>query len=201
MQEQRKARFGFNTLGNVIPVPNPGGGNVTLIAAMDVKGGIGKDNKMPWHVSEDLQHFKRITDTNTLVMGRSTYESLGRKPLPDRVNIVMTSHVNSVYNHPTDDSVVAMNDLKGFVKDICDREQLFIIGGGKIYQAALEEDLVDDMIITRFSANAECDVFFPEFNRKDWLAPIFSTHQLNGGITMRYEYWRRIKPETIPLKE
>lgn len=193
--KQRAPRFGFNTHGNVIPVPVLGNKrNVTIIAAMDAKGGIGKKGGMPWNVSPDMQQFKRLTSGQPVIMGRKTFESLKRKPLPDRVNIVLASDVSTVYDHADYPNLVAVSDL-GMAVEFNDDEQIFIIGGGRIYESALINNLVDDMILTRFNNDAQCDVFFPDFNRGNWLDPVFSTHKLGGGVTMRYEYWQRRKEE------
>jgi dihydrofolate reductase len=195
---QRKPRFGFNTLGNVIPVPSTTRRNVTIIAAMDAHNGIGKNNDMPWVISPDMQQFKRLTTDHTVVYGRKTFKSMGSKPLPDRLNVVLTSDLTSFYrNIVTYPDLVGMCDLKNAIEAIGD-EQIFIIGGGHIYESALMSGLVNDMILTRLSHNAQCDVKFPDFNRGNWLPPTFSTHQLAGKISMRYEYWRRIQTEPFP---
>jgi dihydrofolate reductase len=191
---QRKPRFGFNTHGNVIPVPSPGGRNVTIIAAMDAKGGIGKNNDIPWNISPDMQQFKRLTTNHFVLMGRRTFASLNYKPLPNRMNVVMTSDIKKLYEDSPGTDIVGMFDLEAAV-DAADG-QMFIIGGAQIYKQALELDLVCDMILTRINHDAQCDTFFPEFDKRAWLPPAYSTHDLSGGVTMRYEYWRRRFSET-----
>jgi dihydrofolate reductase len=197
----RKPRFGFNTHGNVIPVPNPGGKNVTIIAAMDNHNGIGKDNQIPWKISEDLRQFKRLTQHSTVIMGRKTFESLGCKPLPNRLNVVLTRDIPGFYDRHSYDNLVAMWNLKDAI-ETCQSEQVFIIGGGEIYRQTLEMNLAHDMLLTRIQRDTECDAFFPKFDTSPaWLAPVYSTHALSGGGTMRYEYWRRATQEPLYLKE
>lgn len=199
--EQRKPRFGFNTHGNVIPVPNPGGRNVTLIAAMDSQNGIGKNNQIPWAISPDMQQFKRLTTDHYIVMGKKTFESLNSKPLPNRINIVLSRQphylIEEFYRW---NNVCAFSSLED-ASFAVGASQTFIIGGAQIYKEALDLGLVHDMILTRIQHNAQCDTFFPEFDQTEWLPPIYSTHALSGGVTMRYEYWQRVMPETPPLKE
>jgi dihydrofolate reductase len=200
---QRKPRFGFNTHGNVIPIPNPGGKNVTIIAAMDAKRGIGKNNGIPWAISPDMQQFKRLTMSHPVVMGRKTWESMGSKPLPGRLNIVVTRDIGKFYTELENryhECTVAMPSLDLALAGIED-EQVFIIGGAEIYKQALELNLAHDMILTHFKHDAQCDTFFPELQERFWMGKSYSTHELSGGIYMRYEYWRRITLETPPLKE
>lgn len=199
--QQRLSRFGFNTHGNVISVPNPGGRNVTMIAALDNMGGIGKNNDIPWKISPDMQQFKRLTVGYPIIMGRKTFESMGNKPLRCRTNVVLSRDISKVIGLNDDfENVIACGYLQNAL-DCLSADQVFIIGGSEIYKESLRLNLVDDMILTRIMHNAECDTFFPEFDSKDWLPPAFSTHALSGGVTMRYEYWRKIQPETLPLKE
>jgi dihydrofolate reductase len=196
----RKPRFGFNTHGNVIPVSNPGGKNITIIAAMDSENGIGKDNQIPWAISPDMQQFKRLTTGHTVIMGRKTFESLNGKCLPDRVNIVITRDIPGFYAKYNHTDLVALPSLEDALDATAD-EQIFIIGGGEIYRQALDLNLAHDMILTRIQHNALCDTRFPTFNERDWFPPVHSTHQLSGGLSMRYEYWRLRLLENVPLKE
>jgi dihydrofolate reductase len=209
-QQQRAARFGFNTHGNVIPVPNPSGRNITLIAAMDVKNGIGKNGVMPWAVSPDMKQFKRLTTGHAVIMGRKTFESLGCKPLPDRLNIVISrdgAYIEKFHELPNLKFGMTLVGAVQYAEDYYRNQdfithgdvnrlpelpiQIFIIGGGEIYKQALQDNYVNDMILTRFNHDAQCDTFFPELQERFWLGHSYSSHFLSGGIKMRYEYWCR----------
>jgi dihydrofolate reductase len=198
----RKPRFGFNTHGNVIPVPNPGGKNVTLIAAMDSCNGIGKNNQIPWAISPDMQQFKRLTTGHPVIMGRKTFDSFGGKSLPNRTNVVISrdratmDRLEQQYNN-----VLVFASLEDALTAFSSDDQIFIIGGAEIYRQALELDLVHDMILTRISHDAQCDTFFPDIKAgPKWQRPVYSTHELSGGVTTRYEYWQSRRYEDI-LKE
>lgn len=201
---QRASRFGFNTHGNMIPLPRKEGQrpNITIIVAMDNRGGIGKNNQIPWAVSADMLHFKRLTEGHAVIMGRKTYQSLKFRPssntraLPNRTNIVLSQEPGFFLTEPVDPPNMMIADDLGTAVSLCTgHNQIFVIGGAQIYKEALDRDLVDDMVITRFSHNAECDTFFPALEEKMWIPPAFSTHDLGSGLSMRFEYWRRIKKE------
>ena len=102
--------------------------NIHIIWAQDNNGGIGKDNNLPWHISEDLINFKKITSNSTIIMGRKTWESLPKKPLPNRRNIVLSSKkLTEIESYSTIDSCLE----KLIADDITD---IFIIGGAMVYK-------------------------------------------------------------------
>jgi dihydrofolate reductase len=202
----RPAHFGFNTHGNIIPVPHASGvGNVTLIAAMDSECGIGIDNRIPWHVPPDARHFKRLTEYYITIMGRKTYESLpvsekeGIRLLPNRLNVVLTRDRHYIDNLPRHAQLTVADSLETAIA-MSSGQQAFIIGGAEIYKAALDSDLVDDMILTRFEKRASTDTRFPDFDKSKFLSPAYSTHRY---LKMRfvYEYWLRRREEEIDQKE
>ena len=139
---------------------------VSLIVAMAHNRVIGKDNDMPWHLSEDLKHFKRVTLGKPVIMGRKTWESLGR-PLPGRPNLVVTRQQEfqpegaSVHSSLAD----AINFAKLSAKELGVSE-LMIIGGAQIYEAAMP--FVDRMYITEIDTHVEGDTFFPIIENKSW---------------------------------
>ena len=115
-----------------------------IIVAVSENDAIGKDNKLLFHLKEDMQNFKRLTTSNVVIMGRKTYESIG-KPLKDRINIVISRSDNKdegnlIWVHSLEE---AMKKAKEYEKDI------YIIGGGSIYKEALEKDIVDKIYLTR----------------------------------------------------
>ncbi len=135
---------------------------ISLIVAMDELGGIGKENRLPWHLPSDLKRFKKLTMGHHIVMGRKTFETIG-KPLPGRLMLVVTRNKDiSPEGCIVVDSLGAAIDLAK-----ADREnELFIIGGGKIFTQAIA--LADKMYITTVHAYVDADVWFPKFNPADW---------------------------------
>lgn len=134
--------------------------NLTLIAAMAENRVIGKDNSLIWHLPKDLKHFKDLTKGHHIIMGRKTYESMG-KPLPHRTNIVVTTKEN--YEAP---GCIIVHTLRDAIQKAEGDSQPYIIGGGKIYQQALE--YADAIELTVVHETFEGDTFFPDFNTDNW---------------------------------
>jgi dihydrofolate reductase len=120
---------------------------------------IGHHNKMPWHLPAELQYFKRITMGHPIIMGRKTYDSIGR-PLPGRRNIVVTR--NQDFTAPGIDVVHSLREAIA----LCGSADAFITGGAALYAEALP--LVDRLYITEIDAILEGDTFFPELNPAEW---------------------------------
>jgi len=132
---------------------------VSIIVAVANSNAIGGNNQLLWHISADLKMFKRITSGHAIVMGRKTYESIG-KPLPNRQNIVITR--NRELTLPGADVVESVDAAKAIAKG----EELFIIGGGEIYSQAIS--LADRVYLTRVWADYKADTFFPEIDMSIW---------------------------------
>lgn len=128
---------------------------VSLIAAMANNRVIGKNNQMPWHLPADLGHFKSLTLGKPVIMGRKTYESIGR-PLPGRRNIVISR--NNHYKVEGCDTAVSLEDAMKLVNDV---EELMIIGGGHLYSQAMP--LADRLYLTFIDLDVNGDTLFPEF--------------------------------------
>lgn len=136
---------------------------ISVIVAVSENWGIGKDNELLWHIPEDLKRFKLLTMGKTLIMGKKTWESLPRRPLPGRKNIVLTD----VPNERFDGSVTAYSVEDALNK--CEKdEDIFIIGGGSVYRQFLE--IADTLYITHVHRNAPADVFFPRIDMRKWKA-------------------------------
>ena len=133
-----------------------------IIAAVAENRVIGKDGEIPWHIPEDLQHFREKTTGHTIVMGRKTFQSLpdSFKPLPDRQNIVLT---RSDFN--PGESVKIANSLED-AWEKADNEKVFIIGGAGVYRQTLDE--ADKMILTEIQEEYDGDTYFPDFNKDNW---------------------------------
>jgi dihydrofolate reductase len=135
--------------------------HLTLVVAMDAARGIGIDNKLPWHLPEDLAHFKRVTLGRPIIMGRKTFDSIGRA-LPGRRNIVVTR--NRDWRH---DGVEVAASLEQAV-DMAGQDGASIIGGAQIFAQAL--DVADRMVVTHIDRTYACDTFFPEIDTARWTA-------------------------------
>ncbi|MET7277487.1 dihydrofolate reductase [Kribbella sp. NPDC005582] len=131
--------------------------SIILIAAVGANGVIGRDNDLPWRIREDLQHFKQLTLGHTLVMGRKTYDSIGR-PLPGRRTVVVTRQPDW-----SADGVDVVHTLEEALKDDGD---LYVAGGGEIYRQALP--YADRLELTEVDQSPAGDVTFPAFDRSDW---------------------------------
>lgn len=125
-------------------------------------GVIGKDNGMPWRLRDDLRRFRKLTTGHCVLMGRKTFESLG-KPLPGRTNIVITRRRD--WQAAGTEVCHSLPEALDFARQSGETE-LFVIGGGEIYTALLP--VADRMYLTRVLANVAGDAFFPEFDEGDW---------------------------------
>ena len=132
---------------------------IALIVAIDQNNAIGKDNQLLWHLPKDLSFFKNVTSGNAIIMGRKTFESIG-KALPNRRNIVISTQKDLQYaGAEISSSLNAAIELVGNADG-------YIIGGGSIYEQSLT--LVDRLYITKVAANFEADTFFPTINWDEW---------------------------------
>ena len=134
---------------------------ISIIAAVSEDLGIGNDNELLWHIPEDLKRFKRLTYGNTVLMGRRTWESLPRKPLPGRKNIVITDIPEECF----EGSVTAYS-IEDALSKCGKEEEIFIIGGGSIYKQFMP--LADRLYITHVHRKAPADVYFPEIDPDIW---------------------------------
>jgi dihydrofolate reductase len=136
--------------------------HINIIVALGKQNQIGLNGSMPWHLSDDLKNFKKITSGHTIIMGRKTFDSIGRA-LPNRMNFVVTSkheNVNAFEVCSFKNLEKAIDKAKIFEKEI------YIIGGASIYEQML--DKADKMIITHVDYDGEADTFFPEIDYQKW---------------------------------
>jgi len=137
---------------------------VALIVALSANRVIGNQGQLPWHIPEDLKHFKKTTMGHTLIMGRKTYESIGR-PLPGRKTVVISrtwseSPEGTELSHSLEEAL-----------ELCQKrgdEVVFIAGGGQIYSEALAKELVSEMVLTQVDSEIEGDTYFPEVDFDQW---------------------------------
>lgn len=141
---------------------------LSLISAMDRNRLIGNNNELPWHLPADFAHFKAVTMGKPILMGRKTYDSIGR-PLPGRLNIVLTRDKNLNI-----DGVQCITDVAQAERHIGDADELMVIGGSVIYEMLLPK--ADRLYITHVDGEFDGDVWFPEIDPGDWLAIEKSEH-------------------------
>lgn len=134
---------------------------ITLAVAKSENDVIGADNKLLWHLSDDLRRFKRITSGHPIIMGRKTYESVG-KPLPNRTNIVITR--NQDWNSEGIKVVNSLEKALELAKEF--DSEIFIIGGGKVYEQSME--IADAIELTEVHHTFDGDTFFPEIDLSVW---------------------------------
>jgi dihydrofolate reductase len=153
-----------------------------MVVAMDTSGVIGRDNGLPWHLPADLQHFKRTTMGKPILMGRKTYESIGR-PLPGRTNIVITRDTGyrvagCVVVHSIDAALVAAGD----------QDEIMVIGGADFYRQVLPR--TDTIYLTRIHEAFDGDTCFPELNAADWREVERSDHTADAKNPHDYSFIR-----------
>lgn len=165
---------------------------ISIIVAVGENGVIGSENKLIWHLSDDLKNFKRVTLDHFIVMGRKTFESIGR-PLPGRTNIILTRQTDyaiegCVVMHSLDSTVAYAEEHK--------QEEIFIIGGAEIYSHALS--FADKLYLTRVADSPQGDAFFPAIHSKDWKIVSRKSFTCNKKNEKNFEIleMQRIKHET-----
>jgi len=132
--------------------------NASIIVAMSKNRVIGKDNDMPWHLSDDLKNFKKITINKTIIMGRLTYDSIG-KPLPERNNIVLSRNLKN-------SKVMVLDNLEEALNISRNEEEVFIIGGADLYSQTI--NLVNKLYLTSINHEIDGDKYFPKFDEEEW---------------------------------
>lgn len=153
---------------------------ISLIAALANDHSIGKNNRMPWHLPADLKHFKKITLNKPIIMGRRTYESIG-KALPMRKNIVVTQQIDFI----APDCIIVHN-LQDAIKVADDANEIMIIGGGQLYQEAIK--IADRMYLTFINLDAHGDTFFPQWQEDEWQERSREAHQKDALNAYDYQF-------------
>jgi len=132
--------------------------NVSIIVAMSKNRVIGRDNDMPWHLSDDLKNFKKITINKTIIMGRLTYESIG-KPLPKRNNVVLSRNLK-------DPKVTVLDNLEEALNISKNEDEIFIIGGSDLYSQTI--NIANKLYLTSINHEISGDKYFPAFDIDQW---------------------------------
>ena len=165
--------------------------DLTVIAAVAENGVIGRDGDLPWHLSSDLKRFKRLTMDKPILMGRKTWESIGR-PLPGRKSIVISRQAG--YDPGFEEVAIATNLDEALAQARALEnigEEIFVIGGARIYEMSLPR--ADRMIITRVHTEVEGDVWFPEVDWNSWQLLVNDSHEAgeNDDYPHTYQIWQR----------
>lgn len=135
---------------------------ITIIAAIGLNNELGKNNDLIWHLPADLKRFKKVTTGHHILMGRNTFESIG-KPLPNRTTVIITRNDNYFK-----DGCLVANSIEKALEIAQNDNEIYIIGGAQIYQQAITSNLVDKLDITIVNASFDADVFFPKIDTDTW---------------------------------
>jgi dihydrofolate reductase len=154
--------------------------HVSLIVAMANNRVIGANNTLPWHLPADLKHFRALTMGHHIVMGRKTWESIG-KPLPGRTSVVVSR--NPDFAAP---GVIVVNSLQAAIS-ACDNDtEIFVIGGAELYQQAIA--FADRIYMTEIAADIRGDAYFPEFSSAEWLEVSREFHSQSEPQQLDYHF-------------
>ena len=144
---------------------------ISLIASIGKGGELGIKNQLLWRLPDDLKNFKKVTTGHTIVMGKKTYESIG-KPLPDRKNIILTRDLN----YEAEGCIVA-HSPEEILKFVNSEDEVFIIGGGEIYKLFLP--LANKLYLTEVNAELPADTYFPKFDKSSWKLMNSTKHRVD----------------------
>lgn len=135
---------------------------ISMIVAIGKKGQLGKDNQLLWHIPEDLKNFKKLTTNHHIIMGRKTFESIG-KPLPNRTSIVLSKNdfkANGIFTCKSIEEAINLCKERG-------EQEVFIIGGGELYRSTIEN--VDRIYLSKVYYDGDADTYFPTLKTQDWI--------------------------------
>jgi dihydrofolate reductase len=135
---------------------------ITIIAAIAKNNALGKNNDLIWHLPADLKRFKKVTTGHHILMGRNTFESIGR-PLPNRTTIIITKNENYVQ-----EGCLIANSVEQAIEMAHEDDQIFIIGGAQVYEYAMKHDFADALDITLVHHEFDADVYFPDIDPSIW---------------------------------
>lgn len=155
---------------------------LSIIVAIANNNVIGKDNKLIWHLPEDLKRFKELTTGKTIIMGRKTFESLGRV-LPNRKHIVITRNKDLKIESDMVHIITDTNELEQYINS---KEEAFVIGGGTIYKMLMP--YAEKLYITKINENFEGDTYFPEIDEKEWKIESKEKGKTDEKNPYKYEY-------------
>jgi dihydrofolate reductase len=156
---------------------------LSLIVAIAKNRVIGVNNTLPWHLPEDLKRFRALTTGHHIIMGRKTYDSLGRL-LPGRTTVIVTRNVDYKV-----EGAIVVHSLEAAIAACGDDPEVFLIGGAELYQAGLK--LADKLYITEINAEYQGDAFFPEFDLTEWKSIASESHTTLNNLGYSYVTYQR----------
>lgn len=156
---------------------------VSVIAAVADNKAIGLNNTLPWHLPEDLKHFRQLTMGHHIIMGRKTYESLGRL-LPGRITVIVSRQPGYGV-----EGAVTAGSLQAAIDACAADEEIFVIGGAELYREAMLR--ADRLYLTEVHRAFEGDAFFPEYDRDAWQEETREAHVSAGGLPYSFVRYRR----------
>ena len=154
--------------------------SLSIVVAMDENRLIGKDNKLPWHLPADLAYFKKITTGKSIVMGRKTYDSIGR-PLPNRRNIVISRNSKTLIT-----GCEVLTSIDEVLSTTKDEDEVMIIGGASLCEQLLPQ--VSRLYITKIEGKFNGDVYFPEYDKSDWRQVSCESHLSDASNQYPYHF-------------
>jgi dihydrofolate reductase len=167
-----------------------------IIVSTDENGLIGNNGKLPWHIPEELKLFKQVTMGNPIIMGRKTWESLPKKPLPGRFNIVLSKSMPFGYQdsqtYVANEWMAALGAAE--IHSQLDSNAILIIGGAQIYKEALENNYVDSIILSEVKGKYDGDTYFPKIDEAKWRKKLISSH--DQFIVYEYELIEKVCEES-----
>jgi dihydrofolate reductase len=152
---------------------------VTIVVAIAENYAIGKNNQLLWHMPADLKHFKNITTGHTVIMGRKTYDSVG-KPLPNRRNIIVTRQEIKI------EGCQVVNSIEEALALCADQQEVFIVGGAEIYKLAMSK--TDRIYLTIIHHSFDADTLFPEIDYMEWKETAREDHQPDEKNKFPYSF-------------
>jgi dihydrofolate reductase len=158
---------------------------IYLVAAIAANGVIGAQGRLPWHLPEDLRRFKQITLGHPVVMGRKTWESIG-KPLPGRENIVITRRRD--YRAPGAVLAASLDEALALCKN---QDRVYVIGGSEVFRAALP--IATGLLLTEIHRDYSGDVYWPKIDRTAWREAERETHVAANGISFDFVHYERVR--------
>ncbi|MDD3793591.1 MAG: dihydrofolate reductase [Candidatus Gracilibacteria bacterium] len=177
----------------------------SMILAVDEKNGIGKSGDLAWNLPSDLKHFKKITTQthdlakmNAVIMGKNTWKSLPVKfrPLPDRINCILSSDLEKDnIGSSIDNFVLYFSSLEHCLSELEGKENvenIFVIGGGQLYNYALKSDLLEKIYITKVKGDFDCDVHFDGVP-KSFVLESYTDYETENGIEYSFQVYKNIK--------
>jgi dihydrofolate reductase len=155
---------------------------ISIIAALDKNGVIGKNNHLPWNIREDLKHFREITMGHPVIMGRKTWMSIG-KPLEGRTNIILTH--DSGFSIP---GCITVNSIQQVMNDFPDQD-ILVIGGAELFRQFIP--LAGRIFLTRINHEFDGDTYFPDISWDNWLLVSYERKHSEEGYDLSFETWEK----------